>query len=981
MPRTVSRRLTRRGSAPTPQSQGSPGYSPQARLVGMGDGAARSAAQVAQSLQQLVAGVGQVGAGIFQDRNESLFNRGETDARTGTVDESKMGKWPYADAVELVQTEAALIKDRREISEGAKPFIDSGDAEGLDAFLQQEANLRWGGVTDNAAKLVNPFLSKLREELLGHAADSAAKIQDQENVANLTEVATGFWEDAAATDGNFDYAGFHARVLEIYGPKGAWAVEAPILENLIKNKRAFEIYDRMPDRNEDGTPTIKLDPNFGQALRNARDEAYRLREAGKAADMGKILATKLNEYNEADAAGRQIDWNELMDGAHLGLWDYSFVASRFEQNRRAMQARLDKAADVLDLSEAFRSRTHHALSGKHSQEDMDDEFDRYLESYGPPSDDPNFAAWVVQESEATGYAYRPWVSEFTNVNFEDPQRLDGVVQKFDAIYAKNPNVARKYVKNDQDFQNLVIASTLKKYGIDPAQRLAALGTVDLSKRRQEFMDGNVRKQAQASISKAELTRPGGIFDPDIAKMPASTQAFYGNELGKLIDALGTTGVFENADALVEAANKMMQSRFVIAGEKMIPRTKDMPADADAAMTWFVKEGVNADLTETGLTAADVELVADTRTGYDGTYRLVLKGGIEPVLPDRRYRVNEIAEVYRGSVDTKERQPFQRKWDAVISNKAVQSPTQAVRAEFGRGTPARPDAPSVTQYVAERKYLRPDQIAALDARLLPQAEAELAKAADRVAYAAQRAAERPADGWAKHSVVDPMKSVKDAQKKVEFWSKAVEAMKAPKAAPQAPPAAAVNAAPAASQGAGERVVQGAYGPITIKAKNAQRPWYDDPWEWQGNPKSSQYRPLIEAAEQAYGLPPGLLGAVAQKESAYNPNAKSRANALGLMQIVPRWHPGVNPLDWKQAIPYAAKYLSDQYKTFGSWDKALAAYNMGPGSKTSDEGLMAVLRKHGDNWFSHVPLETRDYVRRLAPRPEMVASTPTDQTPVS
>ena len=59
-------------------------------------------------------------------------------------------------------------------------------------------------------------------------------------------------------------------------------------------------------------------------------------------------------------------------------------------------------------------------------------------------------------------------------------------------------------------------------------------------------------------------------------------------------------------------------------------------------------------------------------------------------------------------------------------------------------------------------------------------------------------------------------------------------------------------------------------------------------------------------------------------------------------------GVDPHDPAQNLDGGARYLSQQYRTFGSWRLALAAYNAGP----------EAVRKYGG-----VPpyKETRNYVR--------------------
>lgn len=85
----------------------------------------------------------------------------------------------------------------------------------------------------------------------------------------------------------------------------------------------------------------------------------------------------------------------------------------------------------------------------------------------------------------------------------------------------------------------------------------------------------------------------------------------------------------------------------------------------------------------------------------------------------------------------------------------------------------------------------------------------------------------------------------------------------------------------------------------------------------------------SAGQAYGLPSGLLQAVAQTESGFDPSATSPAGALGLMQIMPSTATGlgINPLDPVQSIYGAADLLAQKIKAFGSVPLALAAYNAG------------------------------------------------------
>jgi soluble lytic murein transglycosylase-like protein len=128
-------------------------------------------------------------------------------------------------------------------------------------------------------------------------------------------------------------------------------------------------------------------------------------------------------------------------------------------------------------------------------------------------------------------------------------------------------------------------------------------------------------------------------------------------------------------------------------------------------------------------------------------------------------------------------------------------------------------------------------------------------------------------------------------------------------------------------------------------------------WRIPERGQKYAELFQRSEYNYGIPRFLLAKQAEQESNYDPNAESHAGAQGIMQIVPRWHPGVNPFNVNEAIPYAAKFMRDLYDRFGSWQKALAAYNAGP------TALQRRIDTHGDNWLVHMPRETRDYVARI------------------
>jgi cell wall-associated NlpC family hydrolase len=104
-------------------------------------------------------------------------------------------------------------------------------------------------------------------------------------------------------------------------------------------------------------------------------------------------------------------------------------------------------------------------------------------------------------------------------------------------------------------------------------------------------------------------------------------------------------------------------------------------------------------------------------------------------------------------------------------------------------------------------------------------------------------------------------------------------------------------------------------------------------------TGSYAAMFASAEQANGLPAGVLSALAKVESNFKPTAVSSAGARGLMQLMPGTARslGVDPMNPAQAIDGAARYLASQLRTFGSLPLALAAYNAGPGAVTRSGGI--------------------------------------------
>jgi len=113
-------------------------------------------------------------------------------------------------------------------------------------------------------------------------------------------------------------------------------------------------------------------------------------------------------------------------------------------------------------------------------------------------------------------------------------------------------------------------------------------------------------------------------------------------------------------------------------------------------------------------------------------------------------------------------------------------------------------------------------------------------------------------------------------------------------------------------------------------------------------------LVREAADRHNVDPALVRAVIETESGWNPVARSRKGAMGLMQLIPTTaqrfgaNDAFNPKQNVEAGVHYLRVLLERYN--GNLDLALAAYNAGEGAVDRAHGIPSIR-------------ETRNYIQRV------------------
>lgn len=111
----------------------------------------------------------------------------------------------------------------------------------------------------------------------------------------------------------------------------------------------------------------------------------------------------------------------------------------------------------------------------------------------------------------------------------------------------------------------------------------------------------------------------------------------------------------------------------------------------------------------------------------------------------------------------------------------------------------------------------------------------------------------------------------------------------------------------------------------------------------------------------GVDPTLFLKQINLESGFNPKALSPAGAEGIAQFLPSTAAGlnVNPWDPNQSLQGASNLMHSYFTEFGSYQKALAAYNAGPTAVTQAEAKCLDPR----GWLYCLDPQTQNYVHTI------------------
>lgn len=139
------------------------------------------------------------------------------------------------------------------------------------------------------------------------------------------------------------------------------------------------------------------------------------------------------------------------------------------------------------------------------------------------------------------------------------------------------------------------------------------------------------------------------------------------------------------------------------------------------------------------------------------------------------------------------------------------------------------------------------------------------------------------------------------------------------------------------------------------------YYNPEWQYQSMGIISPYDEMIRSVADSLELDWLLLTAMIAQESSFNPNSKSWAGAVGLMQIMPQFIDSTAYENYRELydpltnIKFGASIIKENLENYSyidsteqQWAFALATYNVGPGHMADARRLTIDQNKNPNDW---------------------------------
>ena len=109
--------------------------------------------------------------------------------------------------------------------------------------------------------------------------------------------------------------------------------------------------------------------------------------------------------------------------------------------------------------------------------------------------------------------------------------------------------------------------------------------------------------------------------------------------------------------------------------------------------------------------------------------------------------------------------------------------------------------------------------------------------------------------------------------------------------------------------------------------------------------------------AMGVEPAIMLSIAKTESGFRQEARGASGTIGVFQLMPATakNMGYNPYNLEENIKAGITYYKSMYKTFGSMELAIAAYNSGPVAVKRCNGIP----KHSQGFVNKILADSRSF----------------------